>query len=79
MALKPGQFCRVPAKPCHCDPEPDRPRGGAASYQNLVELAPKAANIIVKGEKMGPEPVIKGLWAVTAIATVVILFVALFW
>ena len=24
------------------------------------ELAPKAANIIVKGEKMGPEPVIKG-------------------
>jgi fumarate reductase subunit C len=43
------------------------------------ELAPKAANIIVKGEKMGPEPVIKGLWAVTALVTVVILFVALFW
>ncbi len=43
------------------------------------ELAPKAANIIVKGEKMGPEPVIKGLWAVTIVATVVILFVALFW
>ncbi|BDH47466.1 fumarate reductase subunit C [Salmonella enterica subsp. enterica serovar Choleraesuis] len=43
------------------------------------ELAPKAANIIVKGEKMGAEPVIKGLWAVTALATVVILFVALFW
>jgi len=43
------------------------------------ELAPKAANIIVKDEKMGPGPVIKGLWAVTAIATVVILFVALFW
>jgi len=43
------------------------------------ELAPKAANIIVKDEKMGPEPVIKGLWAVTAVATVVILFVALFW
>lgn len=43
------------------------------------ELAPKAANIIVKGEKMGPEPVIKGLWGVTAIVTVVVLFVALFW
>jgi fumarate reductase subunit C len=43
------------------------------------ELAPKAANIIVKGEKMGPEPVIKGLWAVTILVTVVILFVALFW
>ncbi|MGB7803889.1 fumarate reductase subunit FrdC [Buttiauxella sp.] len=43
------------------------------------ELAPKAANIIIKDEKMGPEPVIKGLWAVTAVATVVILFVALFW
>lgn len=26
------------------------------------ELAPKAANIIVKDEKMGPEPIIKGLW-----------------
>ncbi|AMX07070.1 fumarate reductase subunit C [Enterobacter asburiae] len=43
------------------------------------ELAPKAANIIVKDEKMGPEPVIKGLWAVTILVTVVILFVALFW
>jgi len=43
------------------------------------EPAPKAANIIVKDEKMGPEPIIKGLWAVTVVATVVILFVALFW
>ena len=43
------------------------------------ELAPKAANIIVEDEKMGPEPIIKGLWAVTVVATVVILFVALFW
>ncbi|MBU5685993.1 fumarate reductase subunit C, partial [Citrobacter sp. S44_ASV_140] len=25
------------------------------------------------------EPIIKGLWAVTVVATVVILFVALFW
>ncbi|WP_058912492.1 fumarate reductase subunit FrdC [Entomohabitans teleogrylli] len=43
------------------------------------ELAPKAANIIVKDEKMGPEPIIKGLWAVTILVTVIVLFVALFW
>ena len=43
------------------------------------ELAPKAANVIVKGEKMGPEPVIKGLWVVTALVTVVVLLIALFW
>lgn len=43
------------------------------------ELAPKAANIIVKDEKLGPEPVIKGLWAAAAVVTVVVLFVALFW
>ncbi|ROP60136.1 fumarate reductase subunit C [Enterobacter sp. BIGb0383] len=43
------------------------------------ELAPKAANIIIKGEKMGPGPVIRALWVVTAIVTAVILFVALYW
>ncbi|WES67998.1 fumarate reductase subunit FrdC [Superficieibacter sp. HKU1] len=43
------------------------------------ELAPKAANIIVKDEKLGPAPVIAGLWVVTIIVTVVILAVALFW
>lgn len=43
------------------------------------ELAPKAANIIVKDEKMGPEPIIKGLWGVTIAVTVVILLIALFW
>lgn len=43
------------------------------------ELAPKATNIIVKDEKMGPEPIIKGLWGVTIVATVVILLIALFW
>ena len=42
------------------------------------ELAPKAANIIVKDEKMGPEPIIKGLWVVTAVVTVVILPLGLF-
>ena len=43
------------------------------------ELAPKASNIIIKSEKLKPEPVISGLWVVTVLATVVILFVALFW
>lgn len=43
------------------------------------ELAPKAANIIVKNEKLEPEPIIKGLWVVTAVVTVVILGIALFW
>lgn len=43
------------------------------------ELAPKAANIIIKDEKMGPEPVIKGLWIITAAVTVIIFIVALFW
>ncbi|MBS0849115.1 fumarate reductase subunit FrdC [Citrobacter sp. JGM124] len=43
------------------------------------ELAPKAANIIIKGVKMGPEPVIKGLWVVTLLVTCVVLFVAFFW
>jgi len=43
------------------------------------ELAPKASIIIVKDEKMGPEPIVKGLWVVTAVVTVVILCVALFW
>jgi fumarate reductase subunit C len=63
----------------HCDPEPDRPAAALLHTKTWFELAPKAANIIVKGEKMGPEPVIKGLWVVTAVVTVVILFVALFW
>ena len=43
------------------------------------ELAPKATIIIVKDEKLSPGPIIKGLWAVTALATLFILFVALFW
>ncbi|WPM85167.1 fumarate reductase subunit FrdC [Apirhabdus apintestini] len=42
------------------------------------ELAPKAANIIVKDKKMGPEPVIKGLWIVTALVTIAIFCIALF-
>lgn len=42
------------------------------------ELAPKAANIIVKDEKLGSAPVITLLWGVTLVASAVILIVALF-
>ncbi len=42
------------------------------------ELAPKAANIIVK-TKNGTRANYKSLWAVTVVATIVILFVALYW
>jgi fumarate reductase subunit C len=41
------------------------------------DLAPKAANIVVNSEKMGPGPIVKTLWAVTVVASVVILAVAL--
>jgi fumarate reductase subunit C len=41
------------------------------------ELAPKASIIIVKDQKMGPEPIIGAFWAITGIATVVILTLAL--
>ena len=53
--------------------------GALLHTKTWFELAPKAANIIVKDAKMGPEPIIKGLWVVTALVTVVVLFVALFW
>jgi len=43
------------------------------------ELAPKAANVIIKDEKLKPGPIIKGLWAVTVLVALVILFIALFW
>lgn len=41
------------------------------------ELAPKAANIVIHDEKMGPGPIIKALWAVTIVVSVIILAVAL--
>ncbi|EFE97590.1 fumarate reductase subunit C [Serratia odorifera DSM 4582] len=41
------------------------------------DLAPKAANIVVSGEKMGPGPIVKALWAVTIVVSVIILAVAL--
>ena len=43
------------------------------------DLAPKASLIIIKDEKLGPEPVVRGLWIVTAIVTLAVLFIALFW
>lgn len=41
------------------------------------DLAPKAANIVVNNEKMGPGPIVKALWAVTILVTLVVLAVAL--
>jgi fumarate reductase subunit C len=41
------------------------------------DLAPKAANIVVNNEKMGPKPMVTGLWVVTAVVSLIILAVAL--
>lgn len=41
------------------------------------ELAPKASIIMVKNQKMGPEPIIGAFWTITAIATLAILAFAL--
>ncbi|ACS84280.1 fumarate reductase subunit FrdC [Musicola paradisiaca] len=41
------------------------------------DLAPKASIIIVDDEKMAPEPIIKGLWAVTVVVTLAVLAIAL--
>lgn len=37
------------------------------------ELAPKAANLIVKGKKVPPCTMVKAMWAVTIVASLVIL------
>lgn len=42
------------------------------------ELAPKAAIVVINNEKMGPRPVIIGLWAATVLVTIIVLCVALF-
>ena len=41
------------------------------------DLAPKAANIVINSEKMPPEPMVKALWAITAVLTLLILAIAL--
>ncbi|WP_434525864.1 fumarate reductase subunit FrdC [Photorhabdus asymbiotica] len=51
--------------------------GALLHTKTWFELAPKAANIVIKGEKMGPEPVIKLLWTITIIITAIILGIAL--
>ncbi|BEN80919.1 fumarate reductase subunit C [Serratia marcescens] len=50
----------------------------ALHTKTWFDLAPKAANIVVNSEKMGTGPIVKGLWAVTIVVSVVILAVALF-
>ncbi|ACX89669.1 fumarate reductase subunit C [Pectobacterium parmentieri WPP163] len=49
----------------------------ALHTKTWFELAPKASIIVIKDEKMGPEPIIKGLWAVTVVVTVAVLAIAL--
>ncbi|MER2474983.1 fumarate reductase subunit FrdC [Photorhabdus laumondii] len=51
--------------------------GALLHTKTWFELAPKAANVVIKGEKMGSGPVIKLLWAVTIIVTMIILGIAL--
>ena len=41
------------------------------------ELAPKAAIIIVKGEKLRPQPIVIALWIVTLLVTLAALWLAL--
>ena len=42
------------------------------------DLAPKATIIIMKGEKMGPAPIVALLWGAILIVTLAIIIVALF-
>ncbi|MFS2224293.1 fumarate reductase subunit FrdC [Pantoea sp. B65] len=42
------------------------------------DLAPKAAIIVIKDQKMGPAPVVTALWAVMLLFTVAVLAIALF-
>ncbi|KFK92537.1 MULTISPECIES: fumarate reductase subunit FrdC [unclassified Serratia (in: enterobacteria)] len=49
----------------------------ALHTKTWFDLAPKAANIVVNSEKLGPEPIVKALWAVTIAVTVIILAIAL--
>ncbi|VEJ53239.1 fumarate reductase subunit FrdC [Pragia fontium] len=41
------------------------------------DLAPKAANIVANGVKMGPKPLVTGLWVLTIVVSLIILAVAL--
>lgn len=50
---------------------------GVVHTKTLLTLLPKAVNIVKGDEKMSPKPMITGLWAVTAVVTVIILAVAL--
>jgi len=42
------------------------------------DLAPKAAILIVKGEKLGPAPVVRLLWAVMIVVSLAVLAIALY-
>lgn len=53
--------------------------GALLHTKTWFELAPKASILIVKDEKLPPQPIIRALWAVTAVVSVVIFLVALYW
>ncbi|RWR02851.1 fumarate reductase [[Pantoea] beijingensis] len=42
------------------------------------ELAPKAVNLVINGEKTGDKTVVDALWSVTIVVSIAILFIALF-
>ncbi|UJL40642.1 fumarate reductase subunit C [Salmonella enterica subsp. enterica serovar Infantis] len=65
-------------KPGGSDLKPDHPGGALLHTKTWFELAPKAANIIVK-TKNGARANHQRALVVTAVVTVVILYVALFW
>lgn len=49
----------------------------ALQTKTWFDLAPKATIIVIKDEKMGPEPIVKALWIVTVVVTLAILAIAL--
>lgn len=51
--------------------------GALLHSKTWFDLAPKASMIIANGQKMPPEPLIKGLWAVMIVLSLSILVVVL--
>lgn len=79
MARKPGGIRRLLQNPVIVIINLITLAAALLHTKTWFELAPKAFQYHCKRRKMGPEPIIKSLWAVTVVATIVILFVALYW
>lgn len=52
--------------------------GALLHSKTWFDLAPKASIVIIKGQKMPPEPLIKGLWAMMIVLSVAI-FAVVMW